>query len=85
MATVEADLSHSWFRYIPGRLSTTLVSFSLVPGLSRGPEVHFGAADLQWHSKVDFVRQLKLATDPLHRPTANHMSRSATLVGKAVD
>ena len=85
MATVEADLSHSWFRYTPERLPTALVAFSLVLGLPRGPEVYFGEADLRWHSKVDFVRQLKLATDPLPATDANHTSRSAPLIGKAVD
>ena len=47
MATVEALLSHSWFRYAPGRLSTAVVALSLVPGLLRGPGVNFEAADLQ--------------------------------------
>jgi hypothetical protein len=45
MATVEADLSHSWFRYILGRLPTAVVAFSMVLGLPRGPGVHFGMAD----------------------------------------
>ena len=56
MATVEAVLSHSWFWYTPGRLATALVAFSSVPGLPRGPGVHFGAADLQRRTKVKFVR-----------------------------
>ena len=77
MATVEDVVSHSWFRCTPGRLSTALVAFSLVTGLSRSPEVYFGVADQRWHSKVDFVRQLKLATDPRDGIAGDRMSRSA--------
>jgi hypothetical protein len=85
MVTAEALVSYSWFWYILGRLPTAVVAFSLVPGLPRGRGVHFRVVDLQRRSKMKFVRQSKLATDPLRRPAANYMSRYAPLVGKVVD
>ena len=85
MVTAEALVSHSWFWYTPGRLPTAVVAFSSGLGLPHGPGVHFAVADLQQQSKVDFVRQSKLATDPHDATTGNYMSRSATQVGKVVD
>ena len=57
----------------------------MVPGRLRGPGVHFGAADLQWRIKVQFVRQSKSATDPRDGTAGDRMSRSAPIVGKVVD
>ena len=85
IVTAEALVAHSWFWYTPGRLPTTVVAFSMVPGLPWGPGVHFGAADLQRRTKVKFVRQSKSSTDPLPSTAVNYMSRSATQVGKVVD
>ena len=85
IVTAEALVAHSWFWYTPGRLPTAVVAFSMVPGLPWGPGVHFGVADLQWRTKVKFVRQSKLATDPLRSTAGNYMSRSATQVEKVVD
>ena len=72
MVTAEALVSHSW--YTLGRLPTAVVAFGLVLGLPRGPGVHFGVADVQRRSKVKFVRQSKLATDPHDGTTTNRMS-----------
>ena len=85
MVTAESLVSHSWFRYTPGRLPTVVVAFGMGPGLLRGPGVHFGVVDLQQHSKVDFVWQSKLATDPHDGTTTNRMSQSARPVRKVVD
>jgi len=59
------------------RLPTAVVAFSMVPGLPRGPGVHFVAAELQRHTKVRFVRQSKLANDPLRSTASNSACRSA--------
>ena len=85
MVTAEALVSHSWFWYTLGRLPTAVVAFSLGPGLPRGPGVHFRVVDLRQQSKVDFVRQSKLATDPRDATAGNYMSRSAQHVRKVVD
>ena len=85
IVTAEALVAHSWFWYTPGRLPTAVVAFSMVPGLPRGPGVHFGVADLQQRSKVKFVRQSKSATDRHGVIAGDHMSRSAPPVGKVVD
>jgi hypothetical protein len=85
IVTAEALVSHSWFWSTPGRLPTAVVAFSMVPGLLRGPGVHFRVAEMQRRTKVIFVRQSKLATDPLRTVDSNHMSRTAPLVDKVVD
>ena len=85
IVTAEALVAHSWFWYTTGRLPTAVVAFSMVPGLPRGPGVHFGVADLQRRIKVKFVRQSKSATDPHDSTTADRMNRSAPPVWKVVD
>ena len=57
----------------------------MVPGLPRGPGVHFAARGPAAAHQGRFVRQSKLANDPLRMPAADYMSRSALHVGKVVD
>ena len=85
IVTAEALVAHSWFWYTPGRLPTAVVAFSMVLGLPWGPRAHFEAADLQWRTKVKFVRQSKSSTDPRDATAADRMNRSAQHVRKVVD
>ena len=57
----------------------------MVPGLLRGQVLVQVQVQVLARTKAKFVRQSKLANDPLPMPAANCMSRSALLAGKVVD